>query len=44
MTVFDISLLTLKWLTGISIGAFTFIIALSLIVNIVKGIAEGISG
>ena len=44
MTVFDISLITLKWLTGISIGAFTFIIGLGLITAIIKGIAEGISG
>ena len=44
MSVFDISLLTLKWLIGISIGAFTFVIGLGLIIAIIKGIAEGISG
>jgi len=39
MSIVDIALQTIKWLTGLTIGGLTYLIALAIIIGIIKGIS-----
>lgn len=44
MGIFEIALETVKWGVGLSIGGFTLFVGWAIVIGIIKGIAEGISG
>jgi len=39
MSIVDIALQTLKWLTGLTIGGLTYFVTVAIIVGIIKGIS-----